>query len=250
MNAFPSVQVPEPKPRPAPASQSPYSYRLGPLRRWIYEYLSRCEEEFRGQHRRIAEAVSEDEFGCLYELASDEQEGNILELGTAAGFSTVALAGGTSWRIVHAVDPEQPYNLTAPPEDWVTEEVWEMRRIMRDWLWNELGLENIRFHRTTAEEFDPTLCGLLGVLFIDGKGTRPGPLHDFLRFHRHVVSGGYIVFRGYTNPALQVREELDRLRHEYLDIWECMEREIRGSLAIFKLMEEWPEFPPMGGMDL
>jgi len=171
----------------------------------------------------------------LYQIASNIQEGNILEIGTGAGFSTVVLAANAPLQIVHTIDPEEPYDVedNKPPEERVTEKVWEKRCIIRKQMWDELKLKNIEFHQTKAEEFE--LSGeSLGLLFIDGKHTRPHPFNDFEEFHENVVVGGYIIFHDYGKPEDGVKDEVERIQKELPEIWVCMKQEFCDSLAIFR----------------
>ena len=135
-------------------------------------------------------------------------EGDILEIGSFKGRSTVVIASGIQWRTGHtmllSVDPHTAPSSTDP----------DLKGDATSW---DHFLESLRRtglsglvtpHRETSQDFATHFTGHLSVLWIDGDHTTEGARHDVRGFLPRLVPGGIVAM------------------HDVLGTWE-------GSLRVF-----------------
>lgn len=133
--------------------------------------------------------------------------GDVLEIGSFKGRSTVALASGVQWRgegLVHAVDPHTSPSPTCPDlEGQVT--TWDA---FHDNISNATLAPFVRAQRAFSQDAAPTFDSALRVLWIDGDHTTLGARRDLALFLPFLIPGAIVAM------------------HDVLGTWE-------GSLRVF-----------------
>jgi len=139
-------------------------------------------------------------------LLVDHLPGEIVEIGSYRGKSTVAMGLGSvmiskSKRPIYAIDPFIPDN------DWYFDDYFSI-------FWSNVtgaGLENdvipIPKYSTEAYEDCP---GSIALLFIDGNHSYEAVMHDIAHYTPRVVSGGLVAFHDYWRED-GVRQAVDEL---------------------------------------
>jgi hypothetical protein len=133
--------------------------------------------------------------------------GDVLEIGSFKGRSTVALASGVQWRgegIVHAVDPHTSPSPTCPDLHG-QKTTWDD---FNDNISNARLTSFVLAQRAFSQDVAPTFEGALRVLWIDGDHTTLGARRDLAMFRRFLVPGAIVAM------------------HDVLGTWE-------GSLRVF-----------------
>lgn len=133
--------------------------------------------------------------------------GDVLEIGSFKGRSTVALASGVKWRgegIVHAVDPHTAPSPTDPDLKG-SATTWDD---FTDNITNAGLTSFVRAQRAFSQDIAPTFRGSLRVLWIDGEHTTIGARRDLTLFRPFLVPGAVVAM------------------HDVLGTWE-------GSLRVF-----------------
>jgi predicted O-methyltransferase YrrM len=134
-----------------------------------------------GQHYQCCSPEPEALFSLTFLL---QERGEVLEIGTNIGTSTIALALGQkvrgSARRIHTVDmkrhPELDANLA------------------------EAGVaDHVEVVVSTSGELARRWRAPIELLWIDGDHSYPGCLADIRAFARHVVTGGYIGFHDFAD---------------------------------------------------
>ena len=122
--------------------------------------------------------------------------GEVLEIGSYRGRSTVVLAKAMAAGTVHAVDP-----LTAPA---ITDQYKsENQTIAQDFYGNieKHGVKaRVAFNQMYSHELSPSWTLPLRLLWIDADHSYPGTKQDFDLFSRHLVDRGMIAFHDVLHP--------------------------------------------------
>jgi len=144
----------------------------------------------------------------LFSIAGTTRgNGDILEIGSCFGRSTIYLAEGArhaNHRTVWAVDPH------------TGDIAWDLGRVStyEVFLQNirKFGVENrIKPLKMTSKEAAHAWNGApIRILFIDGWHSYDAVTEDILLWFPHVISGGLIIFDDYPNPEFPgVRQAVD-----------------------------------------
>jgi hypothetical protein len=143
----------------------------------------------------ILSAVDKFEAALLYRYACMcPENGNILEVGSDKGFSTVLLAQ-TGRQVVavdpHAVaeykDPETGQSGAHGPEDYIQFQA------------NTADYSNITHIREYSTKINAPQCGILpiGFMFIDGNHAWPHPRQDYQHFMEWLKPDAYTAWHDY-----------------------------------------------------
>lgn len=122
-----------------------------------------------------------------------ETKGQILEIGTYKGKSTVVLANSakaTGHKIIYSCDP-----LTLPSEtDPECAEISILPEILKNNLL-QFGVENIvKFEQTLSKELAKKWNLPIKILWIDGNHTHSGSLNDLKAFEKFLEPGSIVAF--------------------------------------------------------
>jgi hypothetical protein len=167
----------------------------------------------------------------MHEISSRTRgHGAIVEIGTCAGKSTIALAHAQSQKrgvAVHTIDvqehPEFSANIDrAAVAGFVRRIIGRSSEIARNWN------------------------GPIELLFIDGDHRANGVRRDLLSWAKFVVPGGHLAFHDYPGvPGAYGTRETWKPVYRYLmsrpDLWRVVADRPAGSLIIF---ERLPDPPP------
>lgn len=175
--------------------------------RSIYELLSIVES--------IEGWLSEYEQFALLHLPSivDHLSGDIVEIGSFKGKSTIALALGSSLmstkkRPIYAIDP-----FVVPPYKFFEDNI------------KNHGLEKfiIPIKKLSSQAYDDCPKSIAAI-FIDGDHEYSAVKHDIVHYAPRVVKGGLIVFHDYSDYWAGVRKAVDELCNnedfEYVTIYD------------------------------
>lgn len=159
--------------------------------------------------------TSEQECRLLFELASQVEQGCIVEVGSYRGRSTVALAYGViasgSLAPVYALDPHEPFQgilgrLFGPKDRCA---------FFRNML-NAGACEVVRLVNLSSEVVTANWPFPVSLLWLDGDHTYEGVRRDFDCWDPHVVKGGVVAFHDSMDselgPYVVVTELLDTNR--------------------------------------
>jgi hypothetical protein len=114
--------------------------------------------------------------------------GDIIEIGSWEGRSTVALANAAHPRIVHAVD-----TWAGSPGE-ISSELAERRDVFARWQTNidHYTKGNVWPHRMGWRDYLPTLDGLVALAFIDAEHTYSEVKDNIEALLPHIAAGGVI----------------------------------------------------------
>jgi hypothetical protein len=139
--------------------------------------------------------------------ACSPADGEILEIGSFKGRSTIALASGVHWRgsgTVYAVDPHTAPAPTDPDLQGLASSWDEFEYNIR-----RAGVEtHVKAHRMFSQQLAPSFRTKLRVLWIDGDHTTSGARADLELFRPRLAPGAIVAM------------------HDVLGTWE-------GSLRVF-----------------
>lgn len=134
----------------------------------------------------------------LLALCSDEA-GEVLEIGSYRGLSTVLLAktlGTTDHPRLHACDPWTAPGV--PGQDLKTDD--ETFRQFNEALTTTGVRDQVVVHRAFSSALSKEWNEPLRFLWIDGDHSLSGTQFDFDHFSPHVVSGGFVAFHDVLHP--------------------------------------------------
>ncbi len=142
--------------------------------------------------RQAAGYLSPREARFLFTIAAlTPVDGDVLEIGSFKGRSTIMLAHGARWYgrgVVHAVDPHNAPSETDPSLGDASTSFDEFTaNIARAGV-----ADNVRPQVSRSETFASQFDGPLRVLWIDGDHTLRGARQDFELFLPRVVPGGIV----------------------------------------------------------
>jgi predicted O-methyltransferase YrrM len=147
--------------------------------------------------------IGDQEAALLTRLASDVDEGCIVEIGSYRGMSTIALARGA--RVpVYAIEPHEHFvgvlGATFGPED---------RRAFFENLLAAGVVEQVRLVNLSSEIVAPGWKLPVGLLWIDGDHRYDAVRRDFECWEPHL--GGLVAFHDTIQPTLGSAQFVDEL---------------------------------------
>lgn len=155
----------------------------------------------------IPGSTDSEEVSLLYDLARNVTRGCIVEVGSAKGRSTVALAlGATSGggAPVYAIDPHEHFRGVLggvfTPKN---------RAIFLESLLRTDTAETVRLVNLSSEVVPPRWRQDVGLVFIDGDHRVEPAMLDFECWTKHVVVGGLMVLHDSTDPSLGPRRVVE-----------------------------------------
>ena len=160
----------------------------------------------------------------LYELSSDTKDlGEIVEIGTCAGKSTIALAFGQQakqGRPIYTIDiaehPEIDKNIESAGVGEFIERVVERSSLL-------------------GKKWDKSI----ELLFIDGDHRYNGIVSDLRHWCRHVAPGGKVAFHDY--PGFEGVNETWKVAFRYFfsqpNIWRVVADRESGSIVVFERLK-------------
>ena len=171
----------------------------------------------------------EEEGNLLEKLAKDNKNGNIVEIGSWKGRSTIRLAKGTiagKKNIIFAIDPHtgSPEHIDALGEQINTYPEFEQNI-------KNAGVENYIVPVVqTSEEAALTFNAPIGLIFIDGDHTYEMVKKDFEMWNSKVLPGGIIAFHDNHWPGvLKVLKDI-----EYDPKYRIRNKKIECSITYFE----------------
>jgi len=161
--------------------------------------------------------LSEEQGIALYQLARCSISGEVLEIGSFCGKSTLFLALGCkqSGTFVHAVDPHKPIS-EGGKEQYAPDLSPRSQGTLKDFQYNlkRSGLESfVNLMVCTSEEARYQLGSVtLKLLFVDGSHDYLDVVLDYYLWHNQVALGGYLVFHdsNFEGVNLMLQRHLDR----------------------------------------
>lgn len=148
----------------------------------------------------IPGSTNNEEVALLYTLAKENVKGCIVEVGSAKGRSTVALAlgskhGGTA--PVYAIEPHEYFNGVLggkfTPEN---------RGIFFTSLLQTQTADIVRLVNLSSEIVTPGWKQAVGMIFVDGDHSYDGVKRDYDCWLPHVVPGGTLIFHDSTDATI------------------------------------------------
>lgn len=182
--------------------------------------------------------LSEEQGVALYQLARCQIPGEVLEIGSFCGKSTIFLALGCkqSGTIVHAIDPHKAIS-EGGKEQYAQDFSPRSKGTLKDFEDNlkKSGLESfVKPMICTSEEARYKLPPLtLKLLFIDGSHDYLDVVLDYYLWHEQVVPGGYLVFHdsNFESVNLMIQRHVNQERYSLegvigegawgMTIWRC-----------------------------
>jgi MMP 1-O-methyltransferase len=145
-------------------------------------------------------STDSEEVSLLYELASQVTRGCIVEVGSAKGRSTVALALGAKsggGAAVYAIEPHEHF-------EGVLGGVFTPRNraAFFESLLRSDTVEIVRLVNVSSEVVAPGWQAEVGLVFIDGDHRFEGAMRDFECWTTHLVEGGLMVLHDSIDPSL------------------------------------------------
>jgi|SRR5262245_5701587 len=148
----------------------------------------------------IPGSTDSEEVSLLYELARHVTRGCIVEIGSAKGRSTVALALGAksgTGAAVYAIEPHEHFQgmlggVFAPRN----------RATFFESLLRSDTVEIVRLVNLSSEVVAPSWQLEVGLVFIDGDHCFDGVMRDFECWTTHLVEGGLMVLHDSIDPRL------------------------------------------------
>ena len=148
----------------------------------------------------IPGSTDSDEVSLLYELALHVTRGCIVEVGSANGRSTVALALGAksgAGAPVYAIEPHEHFQgvlggLFTPRN----------RATFFESLLRSNTVEVVRLVNLSSEVVAPGWKEEVGLVFIDGDHRFGGVMRDFECWTTHLIEGGLMVLHDSIDPSL------------------------------------------------
>lgn len=161
-----------------------------------------------------------EELSLLYHLAQETQRGVIVEVGSARGGSTVALALGSKSGFqapVYAIEPHEHFvgvlgGVFTP----------EFRSLFFENLLATKTADMVRLVNLSSEVVTPGWDREVGLIFIDGDHTYEGVKRDCRCWMPHVVPGGLMVFH----------DSLDETIGPYRVIQEAIEARVLSRVDV------------------
>ncbi|WP_342439238.1 class I SAM-dependent methyltransferase [Paenibacillus sp. FSL L8-0436] len=125
-------------------------------------------------------------------LLVDHLPGEIVEIGSFKGKSTVALSLGSQYltakkRLVYAIDP---FTHPALPVNYEEDFIINLRKAGMESYVNAIKKPS----QSAYDDCPPSIS----VLFIDGDHSYEGVVHDIIHYASRVVNGGIIAFHDYS----------------------------------------------------
>jgi predicted O-methyltransferase YrrM len=155
-------------------------------RKVIETYKENADDEILKSYESIAGGTTALERRRLFQLAQRTTKGQIVEIGSYIGGSTVFLAKGAagSNKKVYAIDPHIEGYIGAKSS----------RNEFSTNIEKAGCREVIIPLRVTSAEASKTFNEVVGLLFIDGLHTYEGAREDFYSWREHLADDGVIVF--------------------------------------------------------
>jgi predicted O-methyltransferase YrrM len=152
--------------------------------------------------KSIPGMISAREEEALFLLSALQQvEGNILEIGSWLGRSTVFLAKGCSYSgngFVYAIDhfkgnvgKEESYFKNVTSKETISED-------FRNNLVKAQVTDNVKQMVMSSQDAAKIISEKLRIIFIDADHSYQGTKRDIEQWHHQVISGGYFVFHDYS----------------------------------------------------
>jgi hypothetical protein len=169
----------------------------------------------------------------MHELSSRIRgEGAIVEIGTCAGRSTIALAHAQLQKqgvTVHTIDIQEHPQFTANVE----------RAAVSGFVHRIIG---------RSSEIARQWTGPIELLFIDGDHRANGVRCDLLSWSKFVIAGGYLAFHDYPGvPGAPGQRETWKPVYRHLmsrpDLWRVVADRPAGSLIIFQRLPDPAPLP-------
>jgi hypothetical protein len=148
----------------------------------------------------IPGSTDSDEVSLLYELARQATAGCIVEVGSAKGRSTAALALGAkrgSGAAVYAIEPHEPFQGVLGGMFTPGNRVTFLQSMLRA---DTVGI--VRLVNLSSEVVAPGWREAVALIFIDGDHRFEGVMRDFACWTGHLVAGGLMVFHDSTDLSL------------------------------------------------
>lgn len=148
----------------------------------------------------IPGSTDENELSLLYDLAKYNISGCIVEVGSAKGKSTVALAMGSkkgNGVKVYAIEPHDYFKGILGGNFTPQNRKMFFESVIKSGTWDIINLVNL-----TSEIVAPGWREPVGLLFIDGDHSFEGVSSDFECWAPNVVENGIVVFHDSTDPNL------------------------------------------------
>lgn len=171
----------------------------------------------------------------LRRLASEVQQGCIVEVGSFRGKSAVALAFGvrdqdmTQRPAIYCIEPHRTFTGFYGGEFGPADRGAFYEAMGRTGAFNEAALVNL-----TSEDVTPVWNQPVGLLFIDGDHRYPGVKRDFECWDRHVRVGAIVAFDDAKDPACGPH----RLIGEILDTGRYARVEEVGKVVVLKKLRD------------
>jgi predicted O-methyltransferase YrrM len=148
----------------------------------------------------IPGSTDKEEIALLYNLAKKNSRGCIVEVGSAKGRSTVALALGAkhgSNSPVYAIEPHEYFNGILggkfTPEN---------RRIFFTSLLRTHTTDIVRLVNLSSEVVTLGWKHAVGMIFIDGDHSYDGVKRDYACWIPHIAPGGILIFHDSTDTTI------------------------------------------------
>ncbi len=141
-----------------------------------------------------------EEIALLYELARRTTRGCIVEVGSARGRSTVALALGSKQgggAPVYAIEPHEHFRGVLGGVFTPADRASFLESLLRSGT-----VEIVRLVNLSSEIVTPGWREEVGLVFIDGDHRVEAAMRDFAGWAPHLVTGGLAVLHDSTDPAL------------------------------------------------
>lgn len=163
----------------------------------------------------------------LYLLAKNGPgEGEIVEIGSFLGNSTIYLAAGAARRggkLVHAIDPHSPESMVQLPVSTTDASAQFFENLTIFQL-----RDQVFYHRKTSVDVAQNWSGgPVRLLYVDGLHTYNAVIGDFSAWHSHLASTYVIVFDDFLWP--EVERAVRFLHATHRPKWFA----VRGGQAIF-----------------
>lgn len=195
-------------------------------------------EQILKQIMKIYGGTDAEEVSLLYRLAKENRQGVIVEVGSAKGRSTVALALGSKSGFespIYAIEPHEHftglYGGKFTPE---------FRSGFFESLLETDTADIVRLVNLSSEVVTPGWNKDVGLIFIDGDHSYEGTRRDYRCWVPHVVPGGLMVF----HDSLDERAGPHRVIQEAIDAGVLEKVEVVSRATVLrKISNEKGETP-------
>ncbi len=172
--------------------------------------------------------LARDEANCLFQLAATLKEGDIVEIGSYRGRSTVALCAGSSvgaGKPVFAIEPHEEFVGIRGGKFGPNDRAAFFRNLLRTKLFPLARLVNLTSDVVARGWQHP-----IGLMFIDGDHRYSAVRRDFFAWKPFLLKGATVVFDdiGVQGPA--------KLIAEHVEVGDLEPVKIVGKLGVYRFL--------------